>query len=172
MSEAMIADIDDINFQALVVEASIRIPVLLVFWHPGNSESQENVELWGSLAQKYAGKFILGRLNIEDQVMLASQFSVEDSTLPYAKLIRNGAAHGIINETMTEELCEKFIQPHIENEIDNLRDVAKQLIQQGDYDKAFEALKFDLRYIHRGRIYRYKRKKPVELKPNGFSGNG
>ncbi len=141
MSEAMIADIDDINFQALVVEASIRIPVLLVFWHPGNSESQENVELWSSLAQKYAGKFILGRLNIEDQVMLASQFNVDDNSLPYAKLIRNGAAHGIINETMTEELCEKFIQPHIENEIDNLRDVAKQLIQQGDYDKAFEALK-------------------------------
>jgi|GEM_PF-1605215 len=141
MSEAMIADIDDINFQALVVEASIRIPVLVIFWHPSNPESQENVELWMSLAEKYSGKFIVGKLNIEDQVMLASQFSVDDNSLPYAKLIRNGAAHGIINETMTEELCEKFIQPHIDNEIDNLRDVAKQLIQQGDYDKAFDALK-------------------------------
>ncbi|WP_130537885.1 tetratricopeptide repeat protein [Thiomicrorhabdus indica] len=141
MSEAMIADIDDINFQALVVEASIRIPVLVIFWHPSNPESQENVELWMSLAEKYSGKFIVGKLNIEDQVMLASQFSVDDNSLPYAKLIRNGAAHGIINETMTEELCEKFIQPHIDNEIDTLRDVAKQLIQQGDYDKAFDALK-------------------------------
>lgn len=141
MSQAMIADINDVNFQALVVEASIRMPVLLIFWHEGNPESKANVELWEQLAHQYSGKFILGKLNIEDQVMLASQFSIDDSKLPYAKLIRNGAAHGIINEPMTETLCQAFIKPHFENEIDKLRDLSKLLIQQGDYDKAFEALK-------------------------------
>lgn len=142
MSEAYIADINDENFQALVVEASIRIPVLVLFWHPENPESQQNIELWASLAEKYPGKFVLGKLNIEDQVMLASQFSVDEGSLPYAKLIKNGAAHGILKETMTEEICESFITPHVEEtEVEKLRKVAKALVAQGDYDKAFEALK-------------------------------
>ena len=142
MNEAMIADIDDINFQALVVEASIRIPVLLIFWHPEVPESIESVELWESLALKYPGKFILGKLNINEQIMLASQFKVDDDTLPYAKLIRNGAAHGILNEAMTEQACENFISPHVEEtEVEKLRKVAKALVAQGDYDKAFEALR-------------------------------
>lgn len=141
MSDAMIADINDVNFQALVVEASIRLPVLLIFWHEGNPESQENVHLWEILAHQYAGKFILGKLNIADQLMLASQFNVDDSKLPYAKLIRNGAAHGIINETMTEALCQAFIKPHFENEIDKLRDISKELVAQGDYERAFDALR-------------------------------
>lgn len=142
MSEAFIADIDDENFQSLVVEASIRIPVLVLFWHPEHGESVESVDLWSSLAEKYPGKFILGSLNIADQVMLASQFSVDIGNLPYAKLIKNGAAHGILNETMTEAVCEKFIEPHVEEtEVEKLRKVAKALVAQGDYDKAFEALK-------------------------------
>lgn len=142
MSQVMIADIDDINFQALVVEASIRIPVLLMFWHNDHQASQEGLEIWEALANKYPGKFILGRLNIEDQVMLASQFTVDESKLPYAKLIKNGAAHGILNEAMTEEVCESFIAPHVEEtEAEKLRNIAKALIAQGDYDKALEALK-------------------------------
>ena len=142
MNEAMIAEINDINFQALVVEASIRIPVLVLFWHPEHPESRENVELWESLAHKYAGKFVLGKLNIDDQVMLAEQFKVSGDNLPYAKLIRNGAAHGIINETMTEELCDFFINPHVaETEVEKLRHLAKEFIATGDYDKALEALK-------------------------------
>lgn len=142
MSQVMIADIDDINFQALVVEASIRIPVLLVFWHPDHPQSQQGLEVWEMLAEKYPGKFILGRLNIEQQVMLASQFSVEMDHLPYAKLIKHGAAHGILNEPMTLEVCESFIAPHVEEtEVEKLRNIAKQLIAQGDYDKALDALK-------------------------------
>jgi len=142
MSDVMIADIDDVNFQALVVEASIRIPVLLIFWHPEHAESMENVALWESLAEKYAGKFVLGRLDINDQVMLGSQFKVEYDTLPYAKLIKHGAAHGILNETMTEAACENFISPHVEmTEVEKLREIAKALVAQGDHDKALEALK-------------------------------
>jgi putative thioredoxin len=77
MSEAFIADINDENFQGLVVDASIRIPVLVLFWHPDHAESVQSVDLWVSLAEKYPGKFVLGRLNIDDQVMLASQFTVD-----------------------------------------------------------------------------------------------
>lgn len=142
MSDAMIAEINDENFQALVVEASIRLPVLLIFWHDENAESLENVELWETMAHKYAGKFILGKLNIEQQIMLSSQFSVDNSKLPYAKLIKNGAAYGILNETMTEDVCETFMAPHLEeSETDRLRNLAKVLVQQGDYDQAFERLK-------------------------------
>ena len=142
MNEAMIADINDVNFQALVVEASIRIPVLIIFWQPEHQESMENVELWESLAHKYAGKFVLGKLNIDEQVMLSSQFNVSADNLPYAKLIRNGAAHGILNETMTEQACENFIEPHVaETEVEKLRKVAKQLVAQGDYELAIDALK-------------------------------
>ncbi|BBP45424.1 hypothetical protein THMIRHAS_07970 [Thiosulfatimonas sediminis] len=142
MNEAFIADINSENFSTLVVDASIRLPVVLIFWHPEHAESVQNVEIWEALAEKYPGKFILGKLQIEEQIMLSTQFAVDESKLPYAKLIKNGTAYGILNETMTEEVCESFMRPHLEeSETDRLRIQAKQFAAQGDTIGAFDCLK-------------------------------
>ncbi|VAW81908.1 Thioredoxin [hydrothermal vent metagenome] len=132
--------------QALLIDASQQQPILVDFWAEWCGPCQSLIPILEKLAIEYNGKFILAKVNSDDQQMLAQEFGVR--SLPTVKLVNKGQ---IVNEFMgaqTEEFVRTFIDEHIDSSAleqqDNVEDSdhlkALQLIQQGEDDQALELL--------------------------------
>ncbi len=81
---AAIIDVTEQNVQQLL-EHSRQVPVLFAFWASWSQPSQQMAALLEKLVQEYQGKFVLARVNADDQAGLAGQFGVRD--LPSRALI-------------------------------------------------------------------------------------
>lgn len=135
----MIADINQVNFSELVVQASEKYPVALLFWQKSDPASLEALQIWQNLAHKYPGKFILGKLDIGQEKTLADKFKIKQT--PFLKLVIKGTAAGEMLAPFTQKASETLITSRFEeNPSDSLRQQAKQLAQQGKIEDAINCL--------------------------------
>ena len=123
MSESpYIHNVDMQNFQALVLENSMKQPVLVDFWADWCQPCQTLMPMLAKLADEYAGKFVLAKVNSDEQQELATHFGIK--SLPTMKLIVNGQ---VVDERMgviPEAEIRAFIDPHITSESNGLLDDA------------------------------------------------
>ena len=76
------------NFMTDVVEASNARPVLVDFWAPWCGPCRTLMPLLDRIADDYQGRFILAKVNTEEQPQLASHFQVR--SIPTVLLIHQG----------------------------------------------------------------------------------
>src|SRR5512137_395234 len=76
------------NFMVDVVEASNQTPVLVDFWAPWCGPCKSLMPLLDRLADDYAGRFILAKVNTDEQQQLAGHFQVR--SIPTVMLIHRG----------------------------------------------------------------------------------
>ena len=76
------------NFQSEVAEKAAHTPVLLEFYAESPEANQEYSNLLRQLAGEYKGKFLLARVNIQNNRQLVQQLQVR--TLPTVKVIFQG----------------------------------------------------------------------------------
>jgi putative thioredoxin len=83
-SNGFVVDIDDQTFGALV-EKSLQVPVLMVFWAEYSPISQQVTEDLVALADEYEGRFVIGRVDIEaaPQVRAALQLQGVPTVLAF-----------------------------------------------------------------------------------------
>jgi putative thioredoxin len=82
-----IIDVTSENYQQ-VMKASFKVPVLLDFWASWCQPCLALTPVLVKLAEEYDGKFLLGKLNTEDQQEIAAQFGIR--SIPTVKLFRDG----------------------------------------------------------------------------------
>ncbi|WP_456408389.1 thioredoxin [Thiolapillus sp.] len=133
-----IVEITNNNYQSDVIERSRQVPVLVDFWAPWCQPCQMLMPVLASLAEQYQGKFILAKINTEEQQELAAQFGIR--SIPTVKLFRNGEAVDEFAGALPESEIRKFLDKHIPRESDALVDQAEQLLLQGDIDNALTLL--------------------------------
>ncbi len=139
MSESLyILDITADNYQQSVIEQSFTTPVLVDFWAEWCQPCKTLMPLLAKLAEDYQGKFILAKINTEQQQELAAQFGIR--SIPTVKLFKNGQPVDEFAGALPEAQIRQFLDQHIPRESDNTVMQAQQLLQQGDAGAALVML--------------------------------
>ncbi|WP_094710104.1 tetratricopeptide repeat protein [Hahella sp. CCB-MM4] len=138
MSSEMIFDADLQNFQTAVVEKSMQMPVLVDFWADWCAPCKQLMPVLEKVVSDYQGAVLLAKVNADQQKELTAHFGVR--SLPTVKLIVQGRIAGDLSGAQTESQVRKFLEPHVSSPAEDRLDKAKQLIDEGALDQAFEIL--------------------------------
>ena len=130
--------VDESNFTKLVIEASQRQPVLVDFWAEWCAPCRSLMPVLARLAQAYGGKFILAKVNSDENQALAAQFGVR--SLPTVKVFKNGVPVDEFMGALPESAVREFLERHIEHESDKLHKLGMQAYRKEERERAVELL--------------------------------
>jgi putative thioredoxin len=123
---------------AEVMQASFQVPVLMDFWASWCQPCQVLMPILARLADEYQGKFLLGKLNTEEQQEIAAQFGIR--SIPTVKLFRNGQPVDEFMGALPERSVREFLDRHVARESDAEIARAGELLQAGSADDAITLL--------------------------------
>jgi putative thioredoxin len=132
-----IIEVTEENFQSVILDGSMQQPVLIDFWASWCQPCQALMPLLAKLADEYQGKFILAKINTEEQQAIAAQFQIR--SIPAVKLVYQGKLvdefAGALPESEVRAFLDKHI-PHEASEGENAIEQAYTLLMQGESDQA------------------------------------
>ena len=133
-----IVEVNADNFEAVILQGSTQQPVLVDFWADWCQPCQALMPILSSLAEEYAGKFILAKVNSDENQTLASQFGVR--SLPTVKLFKQGHPVDEFMGALPEGEVRAFLDKHIEQPSDKLREAAIAAFHTGNTEEALSLL--------------------------------
>ena len=81
-------DIDDNSFNEQVIEQSKRVPVVVDFWATWCAPCVRLGPTLEGFAKEYAGKFILAKLNVDENPIVSSSYGI--MSIPSVKMFKDG----------------------------------------------------------------------------------
>jgi putative thioredoxin len=129
-----IFDVTVENFKQVVLQNSMNRPVLVDFWAEWCNPCKMLMPALAKLVDEYAGKFILAKVNTEQEQQLAAHFGIR--SIPCVKLFLNGQMADEFLGALPEAEIRHFIDKYIPRESDGLLAQAEQLLLQGDAEGA------------------------------------
>jgi putative thioredoxin len=131
-------DVDQSNFQQIVVEGSRNAPVVIDFWAPWCGPCKSLKPILEKLADEFQGKFILAKINSDENQALAAQFGVRG--IPAVKAVVDGQIVDEFSGALPEGAVREFLGRLIPSPADELLAQAAALHETGDLDGAMAAL--------------------------------
>ncbi|MCA9036752.1 MAG: tetratricopeptide repeat protein [Planctomycetaceae bacterium] len=99
------------NFRQDVIEQSMERPVVVDFWAPWCNPCKQLIPMLEKLANEFAGRFVLVKVNVDDCPEVAGAFGVQ--SIPFVVAMVNGqpASHfqGIQPEPQLKAWIESFV---------------------------------------------------------------
>jgi putative thioredoxin len=121
-----------------VMEASFKVPVLMDFWAGWCQPCQVLMPVLARLAEEYQGKFLLGKLDTEQEQEIAGQFGIR--SIPTVKLFRDGQPVDEFMGALPEQAVRQFLDRHVARESDMHVVQAREHLLAGDVDAAIALL--------------------------------
>ncbi|MEJ2590912.1 MAG: thioredoxin [Candidatus Thiodiazotropha sp.] len=134
-----IFDVTVENFKQVVLQNSMNRPVLVDFWAEWCNPCKTLMPTLAKLVDEYRGKFILAKVNTEQEQQLAAHFGIR--SIPCVKLFLNGQMADEFLGALPEAEIRSFIDKYIPNESDGLLAEAEQRLLQGDAEGAGELIR-------------------------------
>ena len=122
------------NFDTYVIQNSQQVPVLVDFWADWCAPCKMLMPVLGKLAEEYQGKFLLAKVNSDEQQELSAKYGVR--SLPTVMVFRNGEIVDQFMGAQPESVVRELLECHIERESDKQRSEAMALMQAGDSEGA------------------------------------
>lgn len=133
-----IFDVTEADFGAKVLENSYKAPVLVDFWATWCGPCKMLMPLLARLADEYQGKFLLAKVNTDEQRTLAMQFNIR--SIPMVKLFKNGQVVDEMLGAQPESAIRALIEHHMVRESDSLRARAEAAYRAGDVTQTLALL--------------------------------
>lgn len=133
-----VIEVNQSNFNEVVIEGSMRHPVLVDFWAAWCNPCQMLMPILAKLADEYQGKFVLAKVNSDENQSLATQFGVR--SLPTVKLFKDGAVVDEFMGALPEGQIRDFLDRHIDREADLLLAAARSDLADGNLNEALATL--------------------------------
>jgi putative thioredoxin len=134
-----IFEIDEGNYAQIVLQGSHQVPVLVDFWASWCQPCKVLMPVLAKLVGEYQGRFILAKINTEEQQAIAAQFGIR--SIPTVKLFRNGAPIDEFMGALPEPEIRAFLDKHLPRASDGTVAQAEQLLLGGDAVAALALLK-------------------------------
>ena len=125
-----IVDIDESNAQALLIEESLKRPVVVDFWADWCGPCKQLMPILEKLAAEYQGAFLLAKVNADEQQMLAQQLGVR--SLPTVMVIKEGQPVDGFSGAQPESAVREMLDKHVPSPQADALAQAEQLIVEGD----------------------------------------
>jgi len=138
MAEAYIFDVNESNFDEVVVGNSHKLPVLVDFWADWCEPCKTLIPILHKVAEDLAGQMILAKVNSDEQQALAQKYDVR--SLPTVKLFVNGEIVDEFSGAVPESQVHAMLSNYIVRESDNAMAAAFQEYEQGNIDAAIEKM--------------------------------
>ncbi len=131
-------DVGAENFQQVVIEGSKAAPVIVDFWAEWCGPCRALKPILEKLAAEYQGKFVLAKVNSDENQPLAAQYGVRG--IPNVKAFVDGQLVDEFSGALPEGAVREFIDRLVPSPGDELRVQAMEWHRDGDLKKALELL--------------------------------
>ncbi|GAB4353872.1 MAG: thioredoxin [Gammaproteobacteria bacterium] len=129
-----IVEVTDQNFEQTVLAASHQTPVVVDFWAEWCGPCKQLFPILTKLVDEYAGKFIIGKVNIDEQSALAAEAGVR--SVPMVLVFRKGVVTDQFLGLQPESVIREMIERNLFRESDQLVEQAREAYGKGDLDAA------------------------------------
>ena len=131
-------DVGLADFQQHVLEESKHRPVVVDFWAPWCGPCKSLKPILEKLAAEYGGKFLLAKINSDDNQQLAARYGVRG--IPSVKAFINGEPVDEFSGALPEGEVRAFLDRLIPSPADELRQQAAVARMTGDTSGALKLL--------------------------------
>jgi putative thioredoxin len=131
-------DVGLADFAQHVIEESKQRPVVVDFWAPWCGPCKSLKPILEKLAAEYGGKFLLAKINSDDNQELAARYGVRG--IPSVKAFVDGAPVDEFSGVLPEGEVRAFLDRLIPSPADELRAQAADLRLAGDLPAALQKL--------------------------------
>lgn len=122
------------DFDRDVLEASARLPIVVDFWAPWCGPCRALKPVLEKLAAEYAGKFLLAKVNTDENPEIAARYDVRG--IPNVKAFVDGRLAGEFTGAQPESSVRRFLESLVPSPGETLRRAAQTDVAQGDFDAA------------------------------------